>query len=598
MATLFNRRFFIFTAFIAGYICIALTFASFHRNYNFKPVLIPKGEHNKPLGRIIAGTVFIQEIQMHNDFLCAIEIELATWNRTNKNRNKLVILDNGFTILQEIEFQSDSIKDNSFRSFFFKKPIEIGKDKHFFVCLLSEDGQDNNCITAWTDTVATTGKLYQESISKLGLQETVKTRKNLLKGSLQIKTIESEKTGFIMAFLFMFCLLGISTVLIYKLKGDQTVRSIELILLIFFVISLLTPSLYFIFMQTEKKEKSNWEKRMLATKPVFDIRNLGEYLPQMQSFINDHIPFRDEIISYKAGFYYKYFKKSSFPNISVIGKEGWIFRTGEKDAIEGNRDISKDEILEIVKILHTRTEYYKKIGIHFYVALIPMKTELYKEFLPSYYSQSVKDNYVNEIRSEIKKDTLVRFIDLLPSLMDAKAEGQIYYKNDMHWTPFGAFSAYKDIINHIKKDFPHVQPIEGNQIEFQYAGKISWGDAIELCIQDYVSEPYYFIKLKKIPNAKNCNKKGYLPQPKFHLPNEYEIHRCSSNAAMPNIVIIRDSFYQTLVELTSENFNNSLFIWDNWEYGINEEIIKKEKPDIVLLEAYIGFLPNILKANK
>jgi hypothetical protein len=67
---------------------------------------------------------------------------------------------------------------------------------------------------------------------------------------------------------------------------------------------------------------------------------------------------------------------------------------------------------------------------------------------------------------------------------------------------------------------------------------------------------------------------------------------------MPNIVIIRDSFYQTLVELTSENFNNSLFIWDNWEYGINEEIIKKEKPDIVLLEAYIGFLPNILKANK
>jgi len=596
MATLFNRKFFIFPALIAGYICIALTFASFFRQHNTKPVLIPKSEHNKPLGRIIAGTLFIQEMQMHNDFLCAIEIELATWNRTNNNRNKLVILDNAFTILQEIEFQSDSIKDNSFHSFNFKKPIEIGKDKHFFVCLLSEDGQDNNCITAWTDTVATTGKLYQESISKLGLQETVKIRKNLLKGSLQIKTIESEKTGFIMAFLFMFCLLGISTVLIYKLKANQTVRSIELILLIFFVISLLTPSLYFIFMQTEKKEKSNWEKRMLATKPVFDIRNLGEYLPQMQSFINDHIPFRNEIISCKAGFYYKYFIKSSFPNTSIVGKQGWFFRTREVATANGGRIISAEDIKKITGLLHERTRYYDSLGIKFYISIVPAKSEIYREFLPDYCKLDDTSGFSDGILNGLSRDTTLNLIDLKPILINAKKNGQIFYKTDMHWTAIGAYTAYCEILNRMNQDFPNLKPLDYRNINLIQGDKITSGDALELALDNVVKEQYSYLNINKAL-SKELPKANYYNPESFKHATEFEIVRGIEGSTLPKILVIRDSFFQALFGVMSENFSKSVYIWDNWKYGTNKKIVENEKPDIILMEAYIGFIPNILDAE-
>jgi len=594
MTPLYKHRIFIFLAFISGYICIAMIFASFFRHYSTIPVLTPKGEHNKPLGRIIAGTVFIQEIQMHNDFLCALEIELATWNRKNNNLNKLVILKNDFSILQEIEFRSDSIKDNKFHTFSFKKPIEIGKDKHYFICILSEDGQDNNCITAWTDTIGTTGKLYQESISKSGLEDTVKTRKKLLKGSLQIKTIESEGTGFKRSFLFMFFLLGVSTVLIYKLRGSQTIRSIEIILLVIFVIFLLTPSLYFMFIQKTNSEKSNWEKRMLAAKPVFDMRNLGEYLPQLQKYIDDHIPFRDEVISYKAGFYYKYFKKSSFPNTSIVGKQGWFFRTREVATANGGRIISAEDIKKITGLLHERTRYYDSLGIKFYISIVPAKSEIYREFLPDYCKLEDTTGFSDGILTGLSRDTSLNIIDLKPILINAKKNGQIFYKTDMHWTAIGAYTAYCEILNRMNQDFPNLKPLDYKNIILIQGDKITSGDALELALDKVVKEQCSYLNINKAL-SKELPKANYYNPENFKHATEFEIVRGIEGSTLPKILVIRDSFFQALFGLMSENFSKSVFIWDNWKYGINKKIVENEKPDIILMEVYIGFLPNILE---
>jgi hypothetical protein len=41
------------------------------------------------------------------------------------------------------------------------------------------------------------------------------------------------------------------------------------------------------------------------------------------------------------------------------------------------------------------------------------------------------------------------------------------------------------------------------------------------------------------------------------------------------------------------SFSESILIWDNWNYKLNEEIVKREKPDIILtliIEANLEYI--------
>ena len=66
----------------------------------------------------------------------------------------------------------------------------------------------------------------------------------------------------------------------------------------------------------------------------------------------------------------------------------------------------------------------------------------------------------------------------------------------------------------------------------------------------------------------------------------------------PKLMIVSDSFGEYILELLSERFSKSVKIWDNWEYKLNEDIVEKEKPDVMLLVIHEQNLKNLLKHPK
>ena len=94
--------------------------------------------------------------------------------------------------------------------------------------------------------------------------------------------------------------------------------------------------------------------------------------------------------------------------------------------------------------------------------------------------------------------------------------------------------------------------------------------------------------------AKAGKKFGYLPVEGFAYPESHETVNEIKDSNLPKIVVISDSFGGIMFPFLSESFSKTVKIFDSWQYKLNEEVIKNEKPDVVLLIVWEPHLRSIL----
>ena len=81
------------------------------------------------------------------------------------------------------------------------------------------------------------------------------------------------------------------------------------------------------------------------------------------------------------------------------------------------------------------------------------------------------------------------------------------------------------------------------------------------------------------------------------LYKEYEIRYVKENDTSGlRILFIRDSFGAQVIPFIKESFKESVFIFDYWRYKINEAIVEKVKPDIVVFLNIESTTENYIKA--
>ena len=74
----------------------------------------------------------------------------------------------------------------------------------------------------------------------------------------------------------------------------------------------------------------NYENRTLAEKPVFRLNEYDQYPKAYEAYLNDTLPFRDQLIQLNSRINYFGFRKASNENV-IVGKEGWLFYDGKDD---------------------------------------------------------------------------------------------------------------------------------------------------------------------------------------------------------------------------------------------------------------------------
>lgn len=67
-----------------------------------------------------------------------------------------------------------------------------------------------------------------------------------------------------------------------------------------------------------------------------------------------------------------------------------------------------------------------------------------------------------------------------------------------------------------------------------------------------------------------------------------------SDESFPKMLLLRDSYAHHTIEYLPAYFSESLYIWDNWKYMLNEDIIEIEKPDVVIFMLFEGFIHRLL----
>lgn len=363
----------------------------------------------------------------------------------------------------------------------------------------------------------------------------------------------------------------------------------------FFILFLFLQIINDEFHFSKEKTISKSENRTLAAKPDFIIEKLDPFPKRYEKYYNDHFLFREEMNYYLNYFNYLFFNRSAMPEFCTVGKNGWLFLTlNEKPLYTGKVDFTKVQIDSIIKGLIDRNKWLSDQGIKLYVAIPPVKAEIYPEYLPDDYLHVEGLTSTEKITEAIKKHPEINFIDLVPPLIEGKKNERIYNLYDNHWNSKGAFIAYREIISKIRKDFPSTGYPERDDIIFKDTVHDGGNLATALNLQELLREKD-FIPCIKNERGHPAKLAGYKAPPNW----EWIFERVwqVDDGKLPKAVVIRDSYTNAMIPFLKENFSKSVYIFDEWQYRFHPEIIKNEKPDLVILIIFEPHLRNLLKPN-
>jgi len=246
---------------------------------------------------------------------------------------------------------------------------------------------------------------------------------------------------FVLSFLLIYLIVNWA----YASSGKkQTINAIFVIL--FFALLALPAS------NINQDEKSATENRMLAPKTDLvknDTLNL-KFGGEFERWFNDRFNFRELFIE----IYYSLI--SGVNNYPSVG--GVIFdkKTQRMFNLRGNRkspetDKQAEDVALAVKSFG---DYLNQKNIKFYTLIVPSEMDIYKDEFSVYMTK----NFIfgEKIFSRIKEISPYPVVFPFAELDEAKKKDFVFFKSDHHWTDWGAYVGYNEIMKEIAKDFPAI----------------------------------------------------------------------------------------------------------------------------------------------
>ncbi|MCR4717885.1 MAG: hypothetical protein K5656_11975 [Lachnospiraceae bacterium] len=189
-----------------------------------------------------------------------------------------------------------------------------------------------------------------------------------------------------------------------------------------------------------KRDFSEFENRVLESSIDFSLDSIkeGEFSKNVDNFLNDQFPFRDEAVTLKNCISYLMGARE-FNGIYIADKNYLI--ESYKDSDFANKRIKGNakKVARFVNLVGENLGYD-----HVKCVTIPSKITIYDDYLPANAVTSTRQTYMKKtLISKLDKPDET-YIDLTDALKEHKDE-YIYYRTDHHWTSLGAAYAYQAI---------------------------------------------------------------------------------------------------------------------------------------------------------
>ena len=201
--------------------------------------------------------------------------------------------------------------------------------------------------------------------------------------------------------------------------------------------------------------KSVRENRMLAVRPKLNeilkgkVNTGGGY----EKWFNDHLGGRTVLIKLHDVIRNMLSRIVRARRAVYFKEEGWTFRTPFVPKL----DCKPTFLQSIVRNLVQLNQFCQQNKIRLYVLEVPKKEVIYKEFLRKRYGfdekEFIKISRAQETICRETKKHNIPYIYLYEALRDAAKQDFVFFKCSHHWTDWGAFIGYCELMKEIRKDF-------------------------------------------------------------------------------------------------------------------------------------------------
>lgn len=339
------------------------------------------------------------------------------------------------------------------------------------------------------------------------------------------------------------------------------------------------------------------ENRKVKSFPTIDTCKIENLSKDLEGYLTDNISVRNRMIKLYNQLNIFVFRSSPVVIKAIVGKNGWYFMSGEElKTYNGTELFTDSELVEFKNEMIRRKKIIEENNALFFLAIVPNKSNVYPEYMPDYIIKS-ENGYGRQLLSYLKANNFP-VIDLFQPLLKAKKQQELYYQTDNHWNHYGAFIAANIILNEFRNFKSKVKELDLKIYKPRLVIEKPGNIAKMFSIENERTENNYIPTREGglISVEKKLNK--YAPTKGFPYPEEFEHTRYTNNDSLPSVLIIRDSFGEKIFPFISEQCSKCTAIYDGWEYGLNENIIKEEKPNIVLLLVIESNLKDIMKHQK
>lgn len=335
------------------------------------------------------------------------------------------------------------------------------------------------------------------------------------------------------------------------------------------------------------------ENRVFTDSLTISIERLDAFPKECEAYLSDNFSFRSPLISIYQQVKYA-MNSSPYPDKVILGKDGWLFNAGkEVEIYRGVLDFSDSELNAFKAEWANRKRYFDSTGIAFYWIICPVKHNVYPEKLPFSVRPSSKGRRTTQLIQYLDNGENSFIIDPTDMLQKEKERHKVFYQHDNHWNYRAGYLATEMLLERIRADFPN-KIIPSADVVWYDSTLKDFGYQREVIGIDQLHEVTSFHRYRTERSFKTKNH-GFTPPPTFPYPWEYErVFKSNENKNGLTVLIIRDSFGQLMMPFLKESFQETSFLFDDWEYDLNREIIEKVKPDIVIYQSVETHLEGVV----
>lgn len=346
--------------------------------------------------------------------------------------------------------------------------------------------------------------------------------------------------------------------------------------------SLVVPSILHLTGWVQFERES--ENRVFQDSINVDFAKLDKLPKEVDAYVKDNFTFRTPMLDAYHYTKFSLYGVSPHPDQVVVGSNGWFFEAGEdREIYEGLRDFSKEDLDAFESYWERKFRLLDSLDVKVYWIMCPIKNYVYEDELPIFMQRPDGPTRSEVLTNFLKPRFNINFLNAKQRLIDAKENGQkVFYKMDNHWNYTAGNMVTNMLLEAIKKDFPTKNIPQISQVQ--------WKDSL---LQKGIQ--YQRIGVKSLSEidqfpvfqnrqAEEVKKYPFPPMKGFAYPWEYELRFKNKNVKNGlKLLAFRDSFSHQVIPFLSESFEESVYIFDSWQYQINDSILRVVQPDVLVI---------------